>query len=237
MRVAGAAAKEMLVAAGAAQFGVPAVRVRGAELARRPRSASGEARRSASSRRRRGNAAGADQPGARRIRTATPSGAPRAPRLDIPVEGGRQRDVRHRLHARRACSTPRSRSRRCTAASWCPWTPAPAEAMPGVKKRREARRSRRRRRRQLLARAQGARRAEAGNSTTPGTATCRPHRSSRPSTRRSARRRRCRTDAAKVVTADYQRAVPRARDDGADGLHGAGGRRPAPRSGRACRIR
>ena len=43
--------------------------------------------------------------------------------------------------------------------------------------------------------------------------------------------------AAKVVTADYKVPFLAARDDGADGVHGAGRRATAPKCGPARRIR
>ena len=83
MRVAGAAAKEMLIAAAAQQFGVRAAECHGEELARHARGVGTQRRPSASSPRGR-DAAGADQPGAQEPGQLHASGAPSPPRLDIP---------------------------------------------------------------------------------------------------------------------------------------------------------
>ncbi len=72
MRVAGAAAKEMLIAAAAKQWGVSAIGVRGEELARRARSI-GSQRDLWRAGAQRGVAARADQSDARRIPTASRS--------------------------------------------------------------------------------------------------------------------------------------------------------------------
>ena len=96
MRVAGAAAKDMLLAAAAHQWGVSAVRVYGARLARHARGI-GAQRHIRRTRTLGGDAAGADQPGAQEPRPLHhPPHLADASRH--PVQGGRQRDVRHRLH-------------------------------------------------------------------------------------------------------------------------------------------
>ena len=161
MRVAGAAAKEMLDRGrgGAVRRAAPS-ECKASQLARHARGVRAERHASASSRRRRPSCRVPSSPALKNPDTLhDPAHGSPAPRH--PVEGRRQRDLRHRLHAAGHAATPPSRSRRSTAASWCRSTPRPAEAMPGVKTRRAAGRGRRRRRRQLLARAQGARRAQA----------------------------------------------------------------------------
>ncbi len=130
MRVAGAAAKEMLVAAAAAQFGVPASECEVAKLARDPCRVGPHPPRSVSWRRRRRTQSVPSQPGAEESRQLTRIRRTPRQRLDMRVEGGWQRHVRHRLHAAGHAATPPSRWRRCTAASSCRWTPRPPRRCP-----------------------------------------------------------------------------------------------------------
>ena len=131
MRVAGAAAREMLVAAAAAQFGVRAVGMHRRQLARDARRVGTfrDLRRAGEGRDR---AAGADASGdeGSEVVHASPQAAA-APRHAI--EGRWQRDLRHRFHDARICCMPRWRSPRSSAASWCRSIRAAAEKMPGVK--------------------------------------------------------------------------------------------------------
>ena len=122
MRVAGAAAKEMLLAAAAQPVGCQRRRVHGEGLARSRTRRRDAAPRSASSRTRRPRSR--CRP-ARRSRTPTRFTIRRtlAAAARHPVEGGRQRELRHRLHHAGHALRGASRSRRSTAASCCRSTP------------------------------------------------------------------------------------------------------------------
>ena len=125
----------------------------------------------------------------------------------------------------RACCTPRSRLRRCSAASWSSVDTARRGEDARRQTRRAARGGRGGRRRHLLAGAQGAGRAQAAVRRCRTWRACRARRSSTRSTRRSARRPTCRRERRDGDHRRLPRAVSPARDDGADGVHGAGARR------------
>ena len=131
MRVAGAAAKEMLVAAAAAQWGVSASEC-AAKRSRVTHAASGRSATFGELARSAACTARADQPDAQ-----TPRQLHDPPHLAARVSTSRRKSMAARSTAstspRRACSTRRSRSRRSMAASWSSVDTRPAEVMPGVK--------------------------------------------------------------------------------------------------------
>ena len=117
MRVAGAAAKDMLLAAAAQQWGVKASEC-AAKSSRVVHAASGRSAAFGELARSAAATAGARPAPRSRAPTASPSAAPRPA-----VSTSRPRSTAARFtpstSRRRACSTPRSRWRRSTAASWC----------------------------------------------------------------------------------------------------------------------
>ena len=236
MRVAGAAAQEMLRRGGGG-----AIR-RERRRSARPRirasrtRASGQAAPPSANSPSGGRAASVpSQPGAQASRRLHDP-AHGASALRHPVEGGRQRRLRHRLHGAGHAVRRRRDRAGLSAASWCRSTPPPAEAMPGVKRVVQLE--------EAVAvvadsywrahRALAALKPQFDDAGHGDVSTRLDLRGVRQGARRAAR------DAEGRGQGRHRRlsrAVPRARDDGADGVHGAGRRAIAPRSGPACRIR
>ena len=123
MSVAGAAAREMLIAAAAERFGVSPSECQ-AKSSRVVHAASG---RSASFGELATAAAKLGVPSNPVLKASGHLHDPAdgSPALRHSLQGQRQRHLRHRLHVARACSMPPSRSRRSTAASSSRWTAAP----------------------------------------------------------------------------------------------------------------
>ena len=132
MRIAGAAAREMLLAAGGRALRRPRRRVPRRPVrtsrTRRP----GRVRPSASWRRRRRPIPAPSNPPFKDPRHLHhPAHVPAA--LRHSPEGQREPGLRHRLHAARHALRGGRHRARAGRAGWCRSTPAPAKAMPGVK--------------------------------------------------------------------------------------------------------
>ena len=121
MTVAGAAAREMLIAAAAERFGVSPDGVQGQQLARRRTRRPDDPPASESWRRRRRRTPFPPTRCLKHPDTYTIRRTAR-PRFDIPLQGRTAARSTASTSRCRACCMPPSTSRRSTAASWCRWT-------------------------------------------------------------------------------------------------------------------